>query len=268
MGSIFSKEKFYILLGSDDLPKVYLPYFDYSPELFYVHHGYVSEVKRNNMTISAWNPYHMGNFRVAARNRFKSVDGIIFLVDSKATDLKLTEMHDIFHQTLWDLPKDCRNCPILLVCINRNGINTGDPIPIEGIQHKLGFYRSMLEPADKYDIQANSMLSYLSDETLNLIFEFAKHWENGISVKYTPYLFQNANIAFFDEFFGTKQEIENLEWHVYDDYDHIFQIICDFLPVYKYNDKPPEQYIAESISSFGEFSMISRDFIDVKRKFW
>merc|ERR1712154_248545 len=87
------------------------------------------------------------------------------------------------------------------------------------------------------------MLRRVPVEIMEIVLEYAVHFENGISVKWNPFLFQNANIGLIDKFFGSKPGIRQYELYEYDEEaERILQIICDYLPIYNYNDCPPVQY--------------------------
>ena len=85
------------------------------------------------------------------------------------------------------------------------------------------------------------MLKHLPEDIFDLTMEYAKHYQNGICVKRTPNQFKFAGIPLIDKYFGIYNNRSYATSYI-DDCDHILGIICDYLPIYDYNNEPSNKY--------------------------
>ena len=59
-------------------------------------------------------------------------------------------------------------------------------------------------------------------------------------MKWKPYHFMNCNLELIDQCLASKHSYDGIterELYSYDEHEHVLQIICDYLPIYNYNDE-------------------------------
>ena len=122
----------------------------------------------------------------------------------------------------------------------------------------MGLYRYRTWKQNELeDIRNNSMLKCLTDGIFNIIVEYAKHYEKGLSVKFSSQIFMNSGIELIDKYFGEPFGTNNYPWFKYsDDHIQIIDIICEYLPIYQYNDDiPSTQYAVIGCSAMSNYGI-------------
>ena len=192
MGSILGtkrKNQHILLLGLDAAGKTTIMYkamHDIIHNTFFT----IDAAEYRGHIVTCWD-LGSSKLRPIYRQYYPSTNGIIFVVDSIDHE-RLSEAYNQFHQMLWDMPAERRDCPILLLC---NKQDSPHAIGVDHIQKAMGFFRSIsLNPSEMQDVHRNSMLRQLPIEIVEIVLEYAVHFENGISVKWNPFLFQNSDI--------------------------------------------------------------------------
>ena len=153
----------------------------------------------------------------------------------------INEAYHEFHNELLAIPHR-NDIPVLLFCNKQDLSNAMTP---KDIQLRMGFYREKkYKKLDLKKIQTNSIYIY-HRKYLFLTMEYAKDYENGICVKRTAEQLKFRGISLIDQAFGVYTKILDNDNYLKSyncDYDYIVGIICDYLPIYEYNDNPSTQY--------------------------
>ena len=153
----------------------------------------------------------------------------------------INEAYHEFHNELLAIPHR-NDIPVLLFCNKQDLSNAMTP---KDIQLRMGFYREKkYKKLDLKKIQTNSIYIYYR-KYLFLAMEYAKDYENGICVKRTAEQLKFRGISLIDQAFGVYTKILDNDNYLKSyncDYDYIVGIICDYLPIYEYNDESADKY--------------------------
>eukprot|EP01084_Bolivina_argentea_P244786 409994_1 len=239
------KKKFVIMIGLNSSGKSTITYALRSTQPVTTvptigGHTFYEEFRYNDAQFVWWDVGESINERFydyyndMLRSWFYGVDGIVFVVDSNDSDT-INDAHCEFQRILWtmktikSLYQNNKKCVIMLLANKQDLSNSMNG---EEVQHKMGLFQYKTWTKNELnDIKQNTMLKYLPNELFNIIKQYAKHKENGISLKLTAKQLMNAQIPLIDKYFGT---VTQHGWNCFnysDENIQIMKVICDYLPI-------------------------------------